>query len=180
MQMEPVDNSLTEDFWRNVPVVDATELITLFPKRFDLERARPGDPENCVYARCLKRVLPTARRVRIWRGVALVESRNKKGETIALRYIIGEAGQKTLKKFDLGVGELHACTLLPPTHTTTLAAERIRARIYRDKNKEKINKRQKEANRAKNAGIYKPNRTTKAQNDFLIRNGSGHSKSAVI
>ena len=141
MQIEPVDTSLTEDFWRNVPVVDATELMTLFPKKFDLEKATPGDPENCVYARCIKRVLPNARRVRVWRGVALVESKNKKGETIALRYTISASGQRALRLFDQGIGELHACTLLPPTKSDTLERQRDDEKKRREKDggEDKIN-----------------------------------------
>jgi hypothetical protein len=178
MQIEPINSELTEDFWRNVPTVDATEMMVLFPKKIDLEKARPGDPENCVYARCVKRVIPSARRVRIWRGIALVESKNKKGETVALRYIISNSGKKALRKFDQGIGEIHSCTLLPPTPSTSLEGERKRAEKQRG-NQAYLDQK-KEIQRNKAAGIHKPNRTTKHQGDYLVRNGSGHFRLPII
>lgn len=165
---------LTDEFWQNVPVQDAVEPLVLFPKMLDLQTATPGDPENCVYAKCVKRVIPKARRVRIWRSVALVESRNSAGETIALRYSISKNGQKVLKNFDQGVGELKPCSLLVPSRCRTLSFGRARDKQRRENNRERIAKRGKEISLAKTAGTHKPNRQIKSQADLFIRNGSGH------
>jgi hypothetical protein len=174
---EAIKNSrLTEDFWRNVPVVDATEMICLFPQKPDLENAQPGDPENCVFARCIKRVWPNSRRVRIWRGVALVETKDRHGQTIAERYIISSKGQKALKNFDRGVGQIQSCTLLPPTASTKLDNKKIDNQM----SKERREQQRAEKLQAQLAGTYKPKFTRKPQADLNIRNGSGHSRAPTI
>jgi hypothetical protein len=168
-------HKLTDAFWKNVSVIDATEAICLFPQTPDLEYAQPGDPENCVYAKCIKRVWPNSRRVRIWRGVALVETTDKHGQTIAHRYIISSRGKKALRDFDQGLGKAQPCMLLPPTPSVTLEGSRERARKNYPLKKEREIKRSREGL----SGVFVPTYTRKHTADFNIRNGSGHSRAAV-
>jgi hypothetical protein len=165
---------LTDDFWKNVPIVDATKMICLFPKRIDLENAEPGNPENCVYARCVKRVLPNARRVRIWRNVALIETKDSHGRTIAERYIVSTKGKKALMQLDQGVGEIQPCSLFAPTVSTSLAGKRKRDANLSPEKKAQKSVREKQRRLQQSAGTYKPVTSTKHQGDLFIRNGSGH------
>jgi hypothetical protein len=171
---------LTDDFWKNVPIVDATEMICLFPKKIDLENAEPGNPENCVYARCIKRVWPNSRRVRIWRGVALVETKDQHGETIAKRYIVSSKGRKSLMELDQGIGEIQPCSLFAPTPSTSLDHKRkTNGNISPEAKARKLAlQRQRAAEQL--AGTYKPAWSTKHQGDLFIRNGSGHAKLSSI
>src|SRR5215469_3175462 len=158
---------LTNTFWKNVPVFDATMMICLFPQKPDVEDATPGDPENCAYARCIKRVWPHARRVRIWRNVALVETTNNRGETIAERYIISSKGKRALKNLDLGVGTPQPCSLLPPTPSTTLEGMREKSRRTWPKRAARKIELTKQRRKEQQQGIYNPGYTTKHKADFL-------------
>jgi hypothetical protein len=166
---------LTQAFWRNVPVVDATEMLCLFPKKIDLEEAEPGNPENCVYAKCIKRVWPNSRRVRIWRNVALVETKNEHGQTIAKRYIVPAKGRKALMDFDRGVGELVPCSLLAPTRSTRLDAKKNRNRNISPEAKALKLAKQQQIAAEQAQGIYNPAYRREPKADLFIRNGSGHS-----
>ena len=159
---------LTEAFWKNAEYVDATEPLKIFPHKVDLEKAVPGDPEHFVYAECLRRVLPGARRVRIWRNVALVE---RKG--IVYRYIISHQGRRALTNFDRGVGEAQPCTLLPPTASTRLDAKIQRERKLSPQQRELRRIRAEQIYAAKKAGAYKPAFTRKPI-EIGMRSGTGH------
>jgi hypothetical protein len=104
----------TQDFWHNVKIVDATELLVLFPQKCDIENAVPGDPEQCMYARCAKRTRKV-HRAKFYRNIALIEDKDEEGQTIARRYTIGHRAKRALTLFDQGAGTIVACTLLPPS-----------------------------------------------------------------
>jgi hypothetical protein len=149
-------------------------MLIIRPQKIDLETATPGDPENCIFAKCIRRVLPTVRRIRIWRGVALLEDRTKKGETIARRYLISSKSKPAIVNFDKGVGENVSCVLLPPPPSCQLKTVRSKARETYDKRKERLEKTRKDTL----AGIRKPNRSINHILDAGIRDGRGHTRTA--
>jgi hypothetical protein len=178
-QQDPQPLASTEQFWKNVEIVDATQCMIIHPQKHDVDIATPGDPEHCIYAECIRRVDPNARRIRIWRTVALVETKGKRGQPLVLRYVISSKGQKALKDFDRGMGKPAPCMLLPPTESTNLERKRRRNERRAVQNKEAKKRLQIQRREEMQAGTYKPTYTRKPQQiEMGIRNGSGHAQRA--
>jgi hypothetical protein len=184
--------ALTNAFWKNVPVVDADSPIKVFPRARHLAKAIPGDPENCVYAQCIKEGLGI-RRVRVWREVALVEHiagtagvdsngrPYKKSDTIALRYKINLPGQRAVINLDQGVGDITPCMFKAPAPSERLNKQKEYDHKHYPNRREKHRAVQKLENTAKAKGTYVPNLKyqRKHMKDLGIRDGSGHSYRTV-
>jgi hypothetical protein len=109
--------------YHGMPQQEATADLHVQPLLEDIENAKRGDPENCVFARCLKRVLHTSTAV-IFKSTAYVEVLSEKGDKILRRYTIDGAARKCIDTFDR-TGKIAPAgfILRAPTPTRTLDAK---------------------------------------------------------
>src|SRR6478752_2395257 len=81
--------------FEGIPVREAKAAMHVQPSREDIRGATREDPENCAYARALKRTLD-CQHVYVFKTVAYVESLDEKGQTIMLRYVVRSYAQDYL------------------------------------------------------------------------------------
>lgn len=82
-----------------MPVRDAEQSILVQPTAGDIERGVRGDPENCAYAQCVKRMLKTSV-VFVYHTVAYIEVLNERGDNVLERYVIQDGTKEYLETFD--------------------------------------------------------------------------------
>lgn len=87
--------------FRGIPIQEAKASIHVQPNDSDIKGATKESPDNCAYARCLKRNLDAAN-VFVFKTVAYVESLNERGQTVMLRYIVKTYARDYLLRFDHG------------------------------------------------------------------------------
>lgn len=71
------------------------------PNKGDIAGATRDDPENCAYARALKRTLE-CKNVFVFRSVAYIETLDEKGRAIMERYEVKSYAREYLLRFDGG------------------------------------------------------------------------------
>jgi hypothetical protein len=71
------------------------------PSREDIRGATREDPENCAFARCLKRTLD-CKNVFVFSSVAYIETLDEKGNRLMERYTVRRYAKDYLLKFDGG------------------------------------------------------------------------------
>lgn len=87
--------------FRGMPVVEAQASMHVQPSAADIRSAIKEDPEHCAYANCLRRTLE-APNVFVFRTVAYVQSLDRQGKPIMLRYMVRKHANDYLTKFDQG------------------------------------------------------------------------------
>jgi hypothetical protein len=92
---------LNETTGANLRVVDAPQPLLVRPNQEDIDGAIRGDPENCIYARALRRMLGV-HHVFIYQETAYVEVLDEEGNHFLNRYKLGTKAQNYVNKFDNG------------------------------------------------------------------------------
>lgn len=87
--------------FRGIPIKEALASIHVQPNAGDIKGATQESPDNCAYARCLKRTLDAAN-VFVFKTVAYIESLDEKGRTVMLRYNVKTYARDYLVRFDHG------------------------------------------------------------------------------
>ncbi len=106
-----------------LPVIDASEPLTLHPLPIDAEGAEPRDPGNCMLAHCAARELG-ARTVAFFRGTTYLDRIGPDGERRIERYMNSAAARRLIVAFDSGTQ--------PITTDTTLTQARAFTQIRPD------------------------------------------------
>jgi hypothetical protein len=84
-----------------IPVREARAAIHVQPNKEDIRGATREDPENCAYARCLRRTLD-CKTVFVFLSFAYIETLDEKGNPIIERYNVRKHAKAYLLKFDHG------------------------------------------------------------------------------
>lgn len=87
--------------FNGIPVREARAAMHVQPNRDDIKGATREDPENCAYARCLKRTLD-CKNVFVFRSIAYVETLDERGKRIMERYTVKKHAKDYLLRFDGG------------------------------------------------------------------------------
>jgi hypothetical protein len=87
--------------FKNIPVREARAAMHVQPNRDDIRGATKEDPENCAYARCLKRTLD-CKNVFVFRSIAYVETLDERGKPVMERYMVRSYAREYLLQFDGG------------------------------------------------------------------------------
>jgi hypothetical protein len=115
-----------------LPVIDASEPLTLHPLPIDAEGAEPRDPGNCLLAHCAAREFG-ARSVAFFRGTTYLDRIGPDGGRRIDRYMNSASARRLIVSFDSGTQPITAdttLTLLAPYKQFTrcpqhVAAERV-------------------------------------------------------
>jgi hypothetical protein len=91
----------TQRKFDGIPVREARAAIHVQPNREDIKGAVREDPENCAYARCLRRTLD-APNVFVFRSIAYVQTLDERGKPIMERYAVRRYAKEYLLRFDGG------------------------------------------------------------------------------
>lgn len=86
-------------FFHGLPVVDATEPLRIVVNKTDLRKAKPLDPNNCVFAQACRRLFES-HAVLILRRTAYVELPDSKGKRKVNRFIISDDVRDRIVRFD--------------------------------------------------------------------------------
>jgi hypothetical protein len=87
--------------FRGIPVREARASLHVQPNREDIKGATREDPENCAYARCIKRTLD-CKSVFVFKGIAYIQTLDHKGQEIMERYDVRHYARDYLLRFDGG------------------------------------------------------------------------------
>lgn len=128
------------------------------PNKRDIEGATREDPENCAYARCLKRTLE-CKNVFVFRSIAYIETLDEQGKTIMERYVVRTYAQDYLLRFDGG-------ETVPPGGFVFHAPNRSKQLDYKMKNYWQRKRAGKIVKRVTGAKAQKPK-------SYNLRNGKG-------
>jgi hypothetical protein len=88
-------------FYNGIPVRDARADMFVQPLSEDIQQAVQGDPENCAYARCIKRTMHS-QTVFIYKNVAYIQTLDEDGNPLIQRWIISQRARRYIKAFDQG------------------------------------------------------------------------------
>jgi hypothetical protein len=109
-----------ERIFMGMPVRDAERDILVQPTKGDIAKGVKGDPEQCAYAQCVRRMLD-ARVVFVYHTIAYVEALTEKGESVLLRYTIKDGTKEYLETYDSGKDVKPAgFSLRAPNYSMTL------------------------------------------------------------
>ncbi|HET9374288.1 MAG TPA: hypothetical protein VFO40_04910 [Chthoniobacterales bacterium] len=84
-----------------LPIREARASLHVQPNKWDIKDAVKEDPENCAYARCLRRTLE-CQHVFVFKTVAYIETLDEKGRPVMQRYIVRHYAREYLLRFDGG------------------------------------------------------------------------------
>lgn len=101
MQAKKIKLQAAQRKFRGIPVREARAAIHVQPNKQDIAGATREDPENCAYARCLKRTLDCGN-VFVFRSTAYVETLDERGNRIMERYAVRQYAKEYLLRFDGG------------------------------------------------------------------------------
>lgn len=90
-----------ERVYKGLPIREARASLHVQPNARDIAGATKESPDNCAYARCLKRTLETPN-VFVFKTVAYVGTRDENGEYIMERYTVKSYAREYLLRFDGG------------------------------------------------------------------------------
>lgn len=94
-------NKVRDRKFNGIPVREARAAMHVQPNKEDIRGATREDPENCAYARCLKRTLD-CRNVFVFRSIAYIETLDEKGNPTMERYSVRRYAKEYLLRFDGG------------------------------------------------------------------------------
>lgn len=144
--------------FRGIPIQEAKASIHVQPNTADIRGATTESPDNCAYARCLKRTLDAAN-VFVFKTVAYIESLNEKGQAVMLRYMVKTYARDYLLRFD------HGEKIAPGGFV-----------FHRPNRSNTLNYKQKDGNKRYRAGKKSPRTSTGKKPDmknYSLRNGKG-------
>lgn len=114
-----------------MPVRDATQSILVQPTKEDIAQGVKGDPEQCAFAQCVKRMLKTSV-VFIYHTVAYVEVLGSDGKPVLERYMIRDGTKEYLEDYDAAETIQPAgFSLKSPNYSQTLDYKAALRRQYR-------------------------------------------------
>jgi hypothetical protein len=87
--------------FKGFPIWEARASLHVQPNDKDISGATKEDPENCAYARCLRRTLSAAN-VFVFKTTAYVQTLNEKGENVMERFKVKTYAREYLLRFDGG------------------------------------------------------------------------------
>lgn len=87
--------------FRGLPIEEAKASMYVQPNQQDIKNATQEAPDNCAYARCLKRVLDCGN-VYVFKTIAYIESLNEAGTRVMRRYMVKSYARDYLLRFDHG------------------------------------------------------------------------------
>jgi len=123
--------------FRGLPVREARASIHVQPNSDDISGAVKEDPQNCAYARCLKRTLQ-AKDVFIFRSRAYIQTLDEKGNPIMERFLVKKHARDYIVRFDGGMRvEPGGFIFHAPTKKMTLAYKMQGERLRRASGKKK-------------------------------------------
>ena len=106
--------------FNGIIVREAKAAIHVQPNQQDIKGATREDPENCAYARCLKRTLDCDN-VFVFSSVAYLQMLDEKGAPMMVRYAVRTYAKGYLLKFDSGEKiEPGGFVFHPPSRCRTL------------------------------------------------------------
>lgn len=82
-----------------LPVLDGKWSVIIQPNKNDIEKGIPGDPQNCMYCVCCRRMLE-CELVFVTRTRAYVELKGAKGRPELRRFVLKNPAQMQVKDFD--------------------------------------------------------------------------------
>lgn len=144
--------------FRGIPIQEAKASIHVQPNDKDISGATKESPDNCAYARCLKRNLNCGN-VFVFKTIAYIESLNERGQTVMLRYIVKTYARDYLMRFDHG-------ERVQPGGFVFHRPSRCRTLNYKQKEGAKRYKSGKRSPRLTKPGPQKPK-------SYSLRNGKG-------
>jgi hypothetical protein len=92
---------IKERLFSGMPVREARAPMHVQPNRDDIRGATREDPENCAFARCLKRTLD-CQNVFVFSSIAYIETLDEQGKRLMERYSVKKYAKEYLLKFDGG------------------------------------------------------------------------------
>lgn len=144
--------------YRGIPIQEARAAMHVQPNQKDISGATQESPDNCAYARCLKRTLDAAN-VFVFKTVAYVESLNERGQAVMLRYVVKTYARDYLLRFDHG-------EKIQPGGFVFHRPARSRTLTYKQKEGNRRYKEGKRSPRLTKPGPQKPK-------EYSLRNGKG-------
>jgi hypothetical protein len=87
--------------YKNIPVREALASLHVQPSKQDIQGATKEDPENCAYARCLRRTMECAN-VYVFKTIAYVQTLDQEGKPQFTRYTVKKYAREYILKFDSG------------------------------------------------------------------------------
>jgi hypothetical protein len=87
--------------FRGIPIREARASIHVQPNASDIKGATQESPDNCAYARCLRRVLD-APNVYVFKTIAYIQTLDENGKPIIERYRVKTYARDYLLRFDHG------------------------------------------------------------------------------
>jgi hypothetical protein len=113
-------------YYRDRPVIDALTPLDITVTKQDITASKPNDPQNCAYARSIRRDHPGIEDCFVNRSSAFIVY-----PKAIVRYVLTTSMQKEIVAFDRGgkfaPGEYHLCPPCP-AHAPRAKAEYDKAR----------------------------------------------------
>jgi len=117
--------------FKGIPVREARASLLVQPNKRDIDSALPDDPENCAYAKCIRRTLECDN-VFVFKTVAYIQSLDHRGKPLMERFIVRKHAKEFLVKFDGGKTVAPGgFTFHAPTRANTLDYKTEQTRAYR-------------------------------------------------
>jgi hypothetical protein len=87
--------------FRGIPVREARASIHVQPNAKDIAGATQESPENCAYARCLKRTMECAN-VFVFKTICYIQTLDESGKPIMERFLVKSYARRYIVRFDHG------------------------------------------------------------------------------
>jgi hypothetical protein len=101
MKRRPRPSKFQARVFRGIPIREARASIHVQPNARDISGATQESPDNCAYARALKRTYD-CQNVYVFKTVAYVETLDEAGAPIIERYLVKTYARDYLLRFDHG------------------------------------------------------------------------------
>lgn len=158
MKTRPRPSKFQTRQYRGIPIREARASIHVQPNAKDIAGATQESPDNCAYARCLKRTYEAAN-VYVFKTVAYIQTLDEEGKPVIERYLVKTYARDYLMRFDHG-------EKVPPGGFV----------FHRPNRSATLSYKQKEGLRRRKAGKISPRLTAgekpKVKN-FSLRRGTG-------
>jgi hypothetical protein len=143
-----LEQQVSERYFEGLPVVDAKDNLRVFVTAADIRKAKPQDPEHCVYAEACRRLFG-ATKIVFLRTKAYVDLPDETGRRFVNRFEIGRDVREKIIHFDqTGEGAEGGFLLSRPAPSQKLDAQREYGRNWRNDTE-----RQSKGQRAQMSGV---------------------------
>lgn len=128
-----LEQQVSERYFEGLPVIDAKDNLRVFVTAQDIRRAKPNDPEHCVYAEACRRLFG-ATKIVFLRTKAYVDLPDESGRRFVNRFEIHRYVREQIIRFDqTGEAAPGGFLLSAPSPSQTLNAQRDYGRKFRDR-----------------------------------------------